>query len=226
MTIQRIIANAFGENTYIVSPAASHSDCAIIDPGLDCPEAFAALDRYLEANSLRPSLLLLTHAHVDHCYGLPHLHTHYGLTPHLHSADLPLYRSLADQALSFTGMAYSFDGLPDAATDLVDGIRLQLGTLTIAVSHTPGHSPGSVVLNVAADENEVSADGKPQTAAFTGDTLFQYSIGRTDLPLGSRTDMRRTLDRLPSIIAPATRLFPGHGGETTMADELRLNPYF
>ena len=97
---------------------------------------------------------------------------------------------------------------------IADGDTLTLGHHRLQVLHTPGHSPGSVVLWC-----------QEEGVAFTGDTLFRMSVGRTDLPGGSFDDLCRSLQRLARLLPQETRLLTGHGPATLMSDELRYNPY-
>jgi glyoxylase-like metal-dependent hydrolase (beta-lactamase superfamily II) len=168
----------------------------------------------LESNRWRAKLLLHTHAHIDHIGDLGRLRELTNASGLLHPADLPLYRTLALQAL-WIGMQrapkiVALDG------DLHDGDRFLLGTARVEVLHTPGHTPGSVSFAVS--------DGAEMTL-LTGDTLFAGSIGRWDLGGTSMGDIVRSIQTKLMGFDDATTVVPGHGSFTTIGIERRSNPY-
>jgi len=130
----------------------------------------------------------------------------------MHAADLPLYQNLAMQA-EWLGI------LPPGAVDvdqfLKEGEALRFGPHILEVLHTPGHSPGSLSLHLAG----------PQPKIFSGDTLFQQGIGRTDLWGGSYEQILRSIHNRLLIFPDETPVFPGHGFSTTIGDERELNPF-
>jgi glyoxylase-like metal-dependent hydrolase (beta-lactamase superfamily II) len=121
---------------------------------------------------------------------------------------------MSQQVEAMMGMPYT-QPMPPLDIFLTDGYQLPLGNHRIDVMHTPGHSPGSVVFYVA-DEH----------CLFAGDTLFRMSVGRTDLEGGSWTAMMKSLQRIATTLSKDTVVYCGHGPSTTLADELRMNPYF
>lgn len=98
----------------------------------------------------------------------------------------------------------------------VDGEQLNFGELLVTVDHTPGHTRGSVVFRVAGDSTEV---------AFTGDTLFKQSVGRTDLPGGSGRDLLTSIVNKLMVLDDDTLVLPGHGATSTIGQERRTNPF-
>jgi hydroxyacylglutathione hydrolase len=185
-------------------------EALVVDPGFE-PEAVIAAVRQ---SDLRPTALVLTHAHIDHAWGIATLKNAFPAAPVLlHADDLPLYRNLAGQAQLF--------GLP--VPELVphdgflhDGQTLAFGGEQLTVRHCPGHSPGHVAL---------VRDDASRGLAVVGDVLFAGSIGRTDLWGGSLPQLLHSIREVLYRLPDATRVVPGHGPETTIGAEKRDNPF-
>ena len=208
MDIQRIVTGAYQENAYLVFDGAGKA--AVVDPGEDAPRILAALrDAGAEL-----AAVLLTHGHLDHIAALPAL---------LAAAPTPVHVAPEDAAWCFTERnrlePYAPVLSPPAnlAEDLSEGAEVRAGGLVFRILATPGHSPGSVCFLLGGPA------GSP-AALFAGDTLFAGSIGRTDFEGGDDAAMAASLRRLASL-PPETRVLPGHGPATTIARELRVNPY-
>jgi glyoxylase-like metal-dependent hydrolase (beta-lactamase superfamily II) len=182
----------------------------LVDPGFD-PDALLAEVR---RDRLEPAAIVLTHAHLDHAWGVAAAHDAFFSVPVLlHADDLPLYRNLAGQAQMF--------GFPPPRTvpesaSLADGQELTFGRLRVVVRHAPGHSPGHVVL--------IHSDPE-QPTAVVGDVLFAGSVGRTDLWGGSFPQLERSIREVLYRLPGHTRVVPGHGPETTIAAEIAGNPF-
>jgi len=208
MDIQRIVTGAYQENAYLVFDGAGKA--AAVDPGEDAPRILAAL-RDAGADL---SAVLLTHGHLDHIAALPAL---------LAAAPAPVHVAAADADWCFTERnrlePYAPVLSPPAnlAEDLSEGAEVRAGGLVFQILATPGHSPGSVCLLLG------DPSGAP-AVLFAGDTLFAGSIGRTDFEGGDDEAMAASLRRLAAL-PPQTRVLPGHGPATTIARELRVNPY-
>ena len=142
--------------------------------------------------------VLLTHGHFDHVGGVKDIAAETGCQVYLCGEDLSMPPQLTAGPLYYTN-AYG------------EGDQLHLAGLDISVIHTPGHTPGSVCLLIG-------------DAMFCGDTLFAGSCGRTDLPGGSHTAMLSSLHRR-SGLQTNYRIYPGHGEDSTLAEEKRYNPY-
>ena len=151
----------------------------------------------------------LTHAHIDHIGGIAEVRRHFDVPVHLHPLDLPYYTQLSARAAQMYGVSYEQPDGPHH--ELAEGDVLTCGTLKFTVMHVPGHAPGLVSFN-------------GEGCAFSGDLLFAGSIGRTDLPLSNPFDMDASLDRIGTLPAD-TKVFPGHGEATTIAEEKRSNPF-
>ena len=211
MEIQRIVCNALQENCYIVSDESG--ECVIIDCGAYYADETEAISRYIEEKGLHPVRLLETHGHLDHNFGNKYIYNKYGLKAEVMTDDLFLAESLPQQATEMFGMTIDSDQ-PPVGEPLTDGQKIAFGTHSLKVVHTPGHSPGSAVFWCEQEQ-----------VAFTGDTLFRMSIGRTDLQGGSWMLMEQSLKRIATALPDQTRILPGHGPESTMADERKYNQY-
>ena len=208
--IERFVCNMLQENCYVVSDDSK--ECVIIDCGAWYEEERKAVKDYILRNDLTPTHLLCTHGHVDHNFGIDTIHEAFGLFPEIHEKDADFMVHLPDQAVQFIGFRLS-NTYPSVGSYLSDGDEIALGTHTLKVIHTPGHSRGSVCFHIANEH-----------MLFTGDTLFCRSIGRTDLEGGSMMQIIQSL-RLLAQLPDETIILPGHGPQSTMGDELRLNPF-
>lgn len=210
--VARFTFQVFGINTYVLYDTDSH-EAAIVDPGMFDDEERSALDNFITREGLKVVHLINTHAHIDHMLGNAYVENKYGVKAAGNPADDFLAERLAQQAREF--------GLPASGLDnfggfvpLRDGDTVSLGKSEIKILEVPGHSPGHIALYDAADGFVAG-----------GDILFQGSIGRADLPGG---DMRQLIDGIRAkllTLPPETRVYPGHGPETTIGMELRHNPY-
>lgn len=211
MNIQRFEVNPLQENCYVVSDDSR--ECVIIDCGAYYDEESIAIDNYLRKQQLKPVHLLATHGHLDHNFGNAHLFKQYGLKVEICAGDQQLVERLPQQAAALFGMEISEDQ-PPVGTLLSDGDTITFGQHTLQVLATPGHSHGSCLFYC-----------KEEGVVFSGDTLFRMSIGRTDFPEGSWQQMEQSLAKIAGTLPKDTVVYPGHGPQTTIADELQYNPY-
>lgn len=212
LKIQRFVCNMFQENCYVASDDTQ--ECVIVDCGALYPEERTAITNYIKDNSLTPKHLVCTHAHIDHSFGNNFIYTEYGLQPEVCALDKKLYKSLRWQARALANFDYKEDIPPIGRLFSADE-SIVFGTHTLDIIGTPGHSPGSVVLFCAEEK-----------VAFTGDTLFHMSIGRTDFSDGRFEDIISSLRSLSVRLPLETTVLPGHGPETTIVEEKKYNPYF
>jgi glyoxylase-like metal-dependent hydrolase (beta-lactamase superfamily II) len=196
-------------NAYVVAPPPGQGDaCWIVDPGED-PRP---LLRFLGESSLQPQAVLCTHAHADHIAGLEQVLAAVGPVPVLaHALEHAWFGDPMLNLSQFIGEPVS---VREPSGTLSDGQTLSLGPMQWKVLHTPGHSPGSVTLWCAQAR-----------LALVGDTLFRDSIGRVDFPTSDPQAMRHTLHEVLLQLPDETRVFPGHGPDTTIGRERRQNPF-
>jgi glyoxylase-like metal-dependent hydrolase (beta-lactamase superfamily II) len=201
-----IVTGPLGENCYIVWKEKS---AWIIDPGTDAEEIIAELDN----RQLTPVAIVLTHGHFDHLGALDALLAHWPTLP------VVMREEEAEWAFSHPFNQYSpfyfHQKRPETLVFATDSYTC--GGLTAKLLHTPGHTPGGQCILFEREE------GAP--LCFTGDTLFRGSIGRTDLPGGSFLKLNASLKYLADTLSPETTILAGHEEVSTMAWELKHNPY-
>ena len=209
--IQSIMCNPLQENCYVVSDDSN--ECVIVDCGTYYDEEKTAIHRYIRQNGLKPVHLLATHGHLDHIFGNADIYREYGLEVEVCSEDQELVENLSKQASDLFGIDIE-EVQPPVGRLLKDGDTITFGTHTLRVLRTPGHTHGSVLFY--CEEEKV---------VLTGDTLFRMSIGRTDFPEGDWQEMENSLHNVVARLPQDTVILPGHGPKSTIADELKYNPY-
>ncbi|MCM1331445.1 MAG: MBL fold metallo-hydrolase [Bacteroides sp.] len=203
--------NMFGVNTYIIWDTES-KDATIIDPGMHNASEQAMLDSFISDNNLKLSQLINTHMHVDHIFGDSYVKDKYGIKVMASSLDAFLGEKAAMQCRMF-GLPYDTAAV-EVDIDLKDGDTIEICDEKAHVLLVPGHSPGSIVIYLPG-----------AGIAFTGDVIFQGSIGRTDLVAGNHQQLINGIREKLLSLPDSTILFPGHGAPTTVGDEKRSNPY-
>lgn len=203
MLVRAVTVGPFQENCYLLADDVTR-DAVLIDPGDEAERLIAEVER--AGVTLRA--LWITHAHIDHVGGIADVKRRFDVPVYLHPLDRPLYDHVSEQGRQF-GLRIEAPPPPDH--DLAEGDALTLGNLRFDVIHVPGHAPGHVAF-------------VGHGVVFGGDVLFAGSIGRTDLPLCDGREMQRSLARFARM-APDVVVYPGHGPETTIGEELRSNPF-
>ena len=161
---RRFVCNPLQENCYVVSDETK--ECVIIDCGAFTSEEFDKIETYISKKSLIPKHLICTHGHLDHNFGNMAVYEKYNLIPEVMEQDNYLMNNIKQQYLKF--FAEPYQGEVPPFKNITDS-KIKFGNSEITIIHTPGHTPGSVVFWLKNDKT-----------AFTGDTLFQNSIGRVD----------------------------------------------
>lgn len=211
MKIVKFEYSLFGVNTYLVYDPQT-KDCAVVDPGMINQEERDAICNFIEKNGLRLTHIINTHLHIDHAAGNAWLKSKYGADVYASAADAPLGSQMSQQARMF-GLPFRIE---DAAADhpLINGEIISIGEGSLRVIATPGHSPGGICLYDEADGFLIS-----------GDTLFDGSIGRTDLPGGDYAQLIDSIRTRLLDLPGDTVVYPGHGPATTIAKERASNPF-
>ena len=197
------------ENCYVVSD--NNKECVIIDCGAYYEAEKLAIAKYIKTNELKPVHLIATHGHLDHNFGDAFITKTYGLPLEIDSSDESYVLAADKQAAYF--VIFLDEPIVTETKTFKAGDIIKFGTHEIEVIETPGHSMGSVVLYI-----------KDEKVAFTGDTLFRGSIGRTDFDGGS---MLMIIQRLRMFVQfpDDIKKLPGQEQQTTMRYELAHNPY-
>ena len=203
--------NLLQENTYIVSDDTR--ECVIIDCGAYYEEERKTLVDYIRSQRLTPTRLIATHGHWDHNLGNDTVFEAFGLKVEVAAEDEFLLTDLPQQFKNMIGAPLRRE-YPPIGRFFDEGEEISVGSHRLQILKTPGHSPGSVVFHCPEEH-----------VAFTGDTLFRMSIGRTDFDRGSYDDILHSLYHVIAKLPPETTVYSGHGPTTTIADELRYNPY-
>ena len=193
----------FQTNTYVVS---DEQHILLIDPACSNEYEQLQLLRYIEkltANSQKPIAIVATHGHLDHLWGAKWATETWHTPVLMHEADMPMARAMQQQYDLF-GIRATPQPFP---IESISNLQSQISNMSIL--STPGHTPGSVCLYYP-DEHVL----------FSGDTLFEMGYGRTDLPGGNMGQLIASLEHLFTLPA-ATKVYPGHGGYTTIGAESR-----
>lgn len=204
MFLKKLEVGNLMSNCYVIA-CEETSEAAIIDPGAE-PDTILAV---LEENNLKARYIINTHGHVDHMGANEPLKKATNADILIHKEDASLFSNPQENLSMFVGGEVL---LSPPERLLEEGDTIEVGTLTLKVIHTPGHTRGGISLHT-------------DQVVFTGDTLFAGSIGRTDLPGG---DYRQIISSIKEKLLPLgddTRVYPGHGPVSTLAREKKTNPF-
>ena len=209
MQIDTLVLGDFQTNCYVLRQSADSKQCLLIDPGMGAEP----LVQLLEANDYQPEWIILTHGHADHIGGVESIRRLWpDVQVAIHEGDAEMMtdpnRNLSVLAGGMV-QARPADVLLDSKTDMFKAAGLRFGLI-----HTPGHSPGGICL-YSADEHLL----------FAGDTLFCGSVGRTDFPGGNYAQLIEMIKTKLMILPDKTKVYCGHGLETTIGLERKNNPF-
>jgi hydroxyacylglutathione hydrolase len=209
ISIKKFVFNPFEVNAFILSDETK--ECILIDPA--CYEDFEKkeLSDFIDRNSLKPVKLLNTHCHVDHILGNSFISEKYKLSTEIHKAGLPLLGNLKGYGLMF---GLTVENIPKPDKFIEDNQIIRFGNSSLKAIYTPGHADGSLVF--------YSEEG----FVIVGDVLFNASIGRTDLPSGNHELLIKNIKNKLFVLPDNTKVYCGHGPETTIAFEKENNPFF
>jgi hydroxyacylglutathione hydrolase len=197
------------ENTYVLYN--DEGQACIVDPGCYHRTEEEELANFIVAKKLKPELLLNTHCHLDHVFGLRWAAAKYNLVPHIHANEVQMLE-LAPVSGQMWGL--SFENYKGPVSYLVEGQIIQLGTDQLKVLFAPGHSPGHVCFYC-----------EKQGFVINGDVLFKQSVGRSDLPGGNHEVLIESIKTQLLTLPEATVVYTGHGPSTTVGYEKRNNPF-
>lgn len=212
MEVKIFAVNPLEVNCYVVSDETK--EAVIIDCGCFHPDEWAEIKNYIVKEQLKVVHLLNTHLHFDHIMGVPMVYNDLGLAPEANKNDLSIYNNVGKQISTFINMNVDHIEMPPLGRELRDGDTIEFGTHSFMVIQTPGHTKGGVCFYC-----------KEENALFTGDTLFQCSIGRTDLEGGCYEDIIQSVKERLLVLPPETKVYPGHGPSSSIEFERKYNPY-
>lgn len=211
MKIKAFVNRPIDENTYVVSDDTR--EAVIIDCGALFPEDQQKIAEYIEREGLTITQHILTHGHFDHMFGSQWVADTYGCRPKLHPADTDIYEGSVERVSTFFHRRIEFP-VPRVGSFFNECNTLRFGTHTIRVIACPGHTQGGVCLYI-----------EDEGVLFSGDSIFQGSIGRTDMEGGDHTALVTSLAERVLTLPEEVVIHPGHGPSTTVRNEKLFNPY-
>jgi hydroxyacylglutathione hydrolase len=206
MILEMLTVGPFQENCYIIGDEESGVG-AVVDPG----EEAARIALAVEQTDLEVGSIIVTHAHIDHVGAVAALVDEYACPVLMHAESEPMLKQLPTQAMM---MGLKFGKVPAVDRYIGDGEVLEVGELRLRSLYTPGHAPGHLAFY---DED--------QGLVLSGDALFAGSVGRVDLPGGSMEVLMRSIEERLLTLPDETRVYPGHGPQTTIGNERTSNPF-
>ncbi len=204
MIFKKLVVGPFASNCYIVGSEKTKQGL-IIDPGDEGKQISKAVDTW----GFDIKIIVLTHGHIDHISALKDMKEATGAALAVHASDAKAIHQRSPMSVFFT---HSLSAPPSPDKLVKDGDSIDIGDLHFQVIHTPGHSPGSICLY-------------GHGVLFSGDTLFNFGIGRTDLPGGSYNQLMNAIKTKLMALPDDTIVCPGHGPDSTIAAERRGNPF-
>ena len=234
MLIAGFPAGPWGTNCYVAATGPG-TECVVIDPGMGAADGIAQV---VAEHRLKPVAVLVTHGHVDHMFSVAPVAGTYDATAWIHPKDRhlladPMAGMSPDTARMLLGGDHTW-AEPDDVRELADSQPLEVAGLTFVVDHTPGHTQGSVTFRSPGLDTPPRSSGATRPPGlpdgvggimFSGDLLFQGSIGRTDLPGGDHAQMLTSLRTKVLTLADDIVVLPGHGEQTSIGRERATNPF-
>jgi len=206
MVVKTLVVGSFAANCYVVGSSSTMKGM-IIDPGAEA----ATILRTVQQMGLSVSLIVITHAHIDHVGAVRAVNEKTHAQFALHEAEKGLVFASPMRMLTALGLT-PVKSPPQPDRLLKDGDRIDVDDLHFEVLHTPGHSSGGICL-------------LGHGVVFSGDTLFNLGIGRTDFPGMSHERLMKSIREKLMVLPDETIVYPGHGPPTTIGDERKGNPF-
>lgn len=205
MKVEKFVTGIISTNCYLAINEET-KQAVVIDPAA-CP---SYLMRHIKSEGLKVEAILLTHGHFDHIMGIDGFLSEFDVPVYVHEDDADAMEDpVLNQSSTYTS-GYTFG----KARYLRDRQTLELAGYTFQVIHTPGHTKGGCCYYVASED-----------VLFSGDTLFQNSVGRTDFVNSSTSDLVHSVREKLFLLPDDTIVYPGHMGETKIGHEKKYNPY-
>lgn len=207
--VEKFVVNPLGENSIVISDETG--ECIFIDPGFFYGEEQDEIRTYIKENNLNPVKITNTHCHFDHIMGVEFIRNEYEIPFHAHQDDAFWVERAQQQ-----GQIYGFNIAQVNPIEhyLTESEPMKFGNSELQVIHIPGHTPGHVVFY-----------NKEAGVLIAGDVLFYGSIGRTDLPGGNHNDLISNIKNKLFVLPDETKVYCGHGPETTLGFEKSSNPF-
>ncbi len=205
MKIKRFLTGMIGTNSYLIINEETNT-CILVDPAAFSKE----LEEAMREEELTLAAIFLTHGHFDHIMGIDDVLKKYEVPVYAHREEEELLNNATLNLSAMYGKGYTFSD----AVYVEDGERIEAAGFTFQVIYTPGHTKGGCCYYC-----------QEKSVLFSGDTLFCGSIGRTDFPTGSSSQLVRSVKEKLVVLDENTKVYPGHMDETTIAYEKRNNPF-
>ena len=219
MLVRQVVADFFETNCWIIAKGANQ-ECLVVDPGISRPSLVNRIKEEIQRFKLKPVAIVVTHGHLDHTYSVLPLSKEFPMRTYISKKDKYLLQDPYAALHKDSGIQYLIDqiakeniGEPSDVYALSDVENFEIAGMKIESKLAPGHTAGSMVFEVESE------------FLISGDVLFAGAIGRTDLPTGSMPMMKKTLKNIILKMTDELNVLPGHGVQTTIAEEKRSNPY-
>lgn len=209
ISIKKFTFNPFQENTYVVFN--DKKNCIVIDPGCYEQQEFDLIDQFIQDKNLTIKDIIITHSHIDHVLGGHFFYNKYKKLPIHHEIDFETLKSIPSYAHVY---GFNFTEFESSDKYLNHNEIYNLDDDQFEIKFTPGHAPG-----------HISLINHKEKVIFSGDVIFQNSIGRTDLPGGDYNVLEKTILEEIYTLPDEYKIYSGHGAETFVGHEKTNNPF-
>jgi len=206
MLLENLVVGPIAANCYILGDKTS-KEGAVVDPGDDAGQILHAVKK----SGFVIKYIIITHGHFDHIGAMAELKKQLNADFLMHKSDLPFVQRSKSSALNW---GITIEQVPDPDRYVEDGDILKLGSLELKILHTPGHSPGGLCIYI-----------EKENILLSGDTLFRFSVGRTDFDGGSMKELVKSIKQKLFTLPDSTIVYSGHGEPTTIGDEKAQNMF-